>query len=279
MDGLGLTNVYQTEGGESRSKEHVAPVDAREVGHQLVVRHLMIVLVHIPQFHHTVAGLGDARLDGHHGLHLLLGRCRVVAHEHEEVLQIGLVGLSHACRLRIVVQIVVAQPQSESALTDAHDVHLRIAHVGTHADAVHHRLLTHTVDLSRHQLVLLAVLDGGDAVECRLQRCPALTVQAHAVHHQVVERAYLLSQRALLLRRVGKLQDQVLDTLLVLVIQIGEGTVVGMLVVQRMRAHPSACGILVEVVTRSYRGVKIGGVDTRRQRLCASRSGQHQTEC
>ena len=205
MDRLRLTYVHQVEGGESGGEEHVAPVDTGEVGHELVIGHLVVVLVDITQLNHAIAGLCDAVLDGHHGLHLLLGCGRVVAHEHEEVLQIGLVGLTHTGGLRILVQIVVAQSQSESALADANDVHFGIALVSSHADAKHHRIFTETVYLGCHKLIFLAVLDGGDAVECGLQWCPSLTVQAHAVHHQVIERADLLSERAFLLWGVGKL--------------------------------------------------------------------------
>ena len=117
VDRLGLTHVDQFEIGESGNLEHAVPVDAREVGLQLAVGHLMVVLVDVPQFHGAVAHLGDAVLDGHHGVHLLLGGHRVVAHHLEERLHILLICLTHTHRLLIVVQIVVTVTHTETALS------------------------------------------------------------------------------------------------------------------------------------------------------------------
>ena len=50
-----------------------------------------------------------------------------------------------------------------------------------------------------------------------------------------------------------------------------------MLTIQRMALHPSTSSILEEIVTWTYRGVKIGGVDTRRKSLSRCRSGNEQT--
>ena len=193
MDRLGLPHVHGVEAGESRGEEHVAPVDAGEVGHQLVVTHLVVVGVDVAQLHSAVAGFGDAGLDGHHCLHLLFGRVVVVAHHLEEVAHKGLVGLTYAHRLLVVVQIVVACAQSDATLAYAHDVLAGIALVGSHADAIHHGVLALVVEQCGDELVFAAVLDGGYLLKGGAQGLPSLTVQSHAVHHQVVERADFLA--------------------------------------------------------------------------------------
>ena len=69
-------------------------------------------------------------------------------------------------------------------------------------------------------------------------------VETHAVHHQIVERSDLLSERALLLRLIGILQDEFLDTLLIEFLKVDESTVLGMLCVQRMALEPTTSGVV-----------------------------------
>ncbi len=200
MDRLRLTHVDSVEGRKTAGQEHVAPVNAREVVNQLHITHLMVVGSHVAQLHLVVAGLGDARLDREHSLHFLLGRSLIVARHLEQVLQIGLVSLQHALVLLVVGEIVVAGAESESALTDAHDVPVGIALVGVHTDTKHHRRLTIVVELRRNKLIFAAVADGLNLIECRFDGCPSLAIEAGAVHHKVIQRANLLLQRTLLLR-------------------------------------------------------------------------------
>ena len=79
-------------------------------------------------------------------------------------------------------------------MSDAYKVPLGIFLVSPHADTKHHRVLAVAVELGAYELILLPVLDGRDLVECRLDRRPSLAVEAHGVHHEVVERSYLLSE-------------------------------------------------------------------------------------
>ncbi len=194
MDRLGLTDINVVESGEAGGEEDVAPVDTGEVVDKLVVGHLVIVGIDVAQFHLVVAHLSDTGLNGEHSLHLLLSRCLVSACEHKEFLQILLVSLEHTLVLRIVRDVVVALTKSESTLADTYEVPFSIFLVGADTDVEHRRTLTVAVELGAHELILLAVLDGGNLVECRLNRSPALAVEAHGVHHEVVERTDLLSQ-------------------------------------------------------------------------------------
>ena len=57
------------------------------------------------------------------------------------------------------------------------------------------------------------------------------------------------------------MQDEFLDVDLTFLIQVGESSVVGVLVVEGVAAQPSAGGILVEVVARLYAGVEVGCVE------------------
>ena len=278
VDGFGLAHVHGVDGGESAGQQHIAPVDSRIVGHQLEIAHLVVVGVDVAQLHVVVAGLGNAGLDGEHGLHLLLCRGLVVAREHEELLQIVLVGLEHALVLCVVGEVVVAGSKSESGLSQRHEVPVGIAHVASGSQAEHHGSLAVAVELGAHDLVFLAVFDGLDAVEVGLDGCPSLAVEAHAVHHQVVERANLLSERAFRLWRGGILHDDVLDALLVLFVEVSKGSVVGVFGIEGVGLEPSSCRIMVKVVARSDRGVQVGWVDSRSLRLCKPCRG-HKSHC
>ena len=154
----------------------------------------MIVGVYVAQFHVVVACLCYACLDGEEHIGLLLSRLFVVAYELEQGLDVFLVGVAHLNGLLVVVQIVVALAQTYSALRYSYDVLRRIALVGSHAYAEHHCAHALIVELSHDELILFLVLYRLNFRKHRFQRCGSLTVQTDAVHHQVVEVAYLLSE-------------------------------------------------------------------------------------
>ena len=278
MDRLRLSYVHIVEGGESAGQEHIAPVNSGEVVDELGIRHLMVVGLNVAQLHAVVAGLGDARLNIDNGLHLLLGSSLVVARHEEELLQISLVSFQDALVLRIVGKIVVAGVQSESALTHSNDVPLRIFLVGAYAYAKHHGTLTIAVELRHDQLILLAVLDGTNLGQRGLDGSVPLAVHARRVHHQVVERSYLLSERTLRLLGRSILQNDVLYAFLIEFKEIGERAVAGVLSVERVTLQPSSGSIMVEVVTGTNTGVEVLRVDARRRGgLCeGARSAQRQ---
>ena len=147
----------------------------------------MIILVDVTKLHLAVACLGNTSLNGHHSLHLLLSSSLVVAYHLEELLYVCLVSLTDLLGLVVVIEIIVAHSQSKTTLSHFHQIIGSITKVGTHTDAIHHGTLATEVKLSSNQLILSAVLDGSDAVESRLDRCPALLVQSNAVHAEVVE--------------------------------------------------------------------------------------------
>ena len=76
----------------------------------------------------------------------------------------------------------------------------------------------------------------------------------------------------------GVLHDDLLYALLILLIKVGESTVVGMLSIERMRLEPTAGCVLIEVVARPDRSVKIGQVNTRALRLSKTRGGR-ESQC
>ena len=117
MNRLRLAYIHHIESGEAAQQEHITPVDARIIAHQLVVAHLVIVGVDVAQLHLTVAGFGQTGLDSHHGLHLLLGSSVVIAHQFEQVFHVVLIGITNADGLRVIVQIVVTGAQSDATLS------------------------------------------------------------------------------------------------------------------------------------------------------------------
>ena len=271
MNRLGLAHIHHVERGEPAQQEHVTPVDAREIGHQLVVAHLMIVGIDVAQLHLTVAGFGQTGLDGHHRLHLLLGCGIVVAHQLEQVFHVVLVGITNADGLRVIVQIVVAGAQSDASLPYRHEVHRGIAHVGAHANAKHHGSLALTVELCRNELILTAVLDSGYLVESRFDGGPSLAVEAHTVHHQFVERANLLAESALGGLFLSSLQNEFLNLFLTSFAEVGKRAVAGVLGIEGMRLEPASGGITIEVVAWFHGRIEIVLVDAG-QSLCHSSS-------
>ena len=279
MQGFRLLHNELLEGGESRHPEHRWPVDTREFAHQLVVRILVVVGIDITQLHLVVAHLSDTLLDGIHLLHQLIGLRLVIAQSGEQAPAVSLIGLAHRQCLRVFVEVVVAVAQSESTLRDIDDIVIGIAEVGIHAPGIHHRALTATVNLGGHTLILLAVLHGTNLLDVGHDRCQPLLVTLQRVHHLVVERTDLIPQRTLLLWLGREFQNHLLNLLLVLLVEVEEGTVGHLVVAQRMRLEPVAAGIFHEVVTRFHVKVHVRLVVTI-QLLCRGccSANQHQRE-
>ena len=239
----------------------------------------MVVGTYVTKLHLIVADLGNACFDGQHGLHFFLGRCLVAARHDEQLLQIILVGSKHALVLRVVRQVVIAGAQTQSALPQTDNIPVGIAQVGIYPYAEHHRALAVAVELGCHKLILFLVLNVGNALERGLDGCPSLAVQTHAVHHQIVERTYLLLQRALLLPASGILQNDVLNALLAQFIQVGKGPVVRVFAVEGMAFQPSARGKMVEIVARPNAAVEVLQVNARRKVLAEHAGcGEHQAQ-
>ena len=197
VDRLKLTHVDVRERREALREEEVAPVDAREVLHEGIVCHLVVVGLHVAQLHLSLTCLSDACLDAHCSVRLALRSSLVVAGEHKHLLEVFGISLAHCNHLSVVREVVVALAESESALTDAYEVVGSVLHVGTYAGSEHKTVESACVKLRCHKLVLAAVSDVVDLLQKRLQRFCALTVAAHTVHGEVVERTYLLSECAL----------------------------------------------------------------------------------
>ena len=196
---LGLSHHKLFESGESRYPEHRGPVDAREVAHQFVVGHLVVIGIDVAQLHFVVAGPSNALFDGIHFLRQFAGLCLVIAQGCEHTFAVCFVGLTNHLCLRIVVEVVVAIAQSEPCLRDTDDVVVGIAEVGINPPGIHHRALTTTVYLGGNTLVFLAVLHGTNLFNVRHDGCQSLLVTLQRVHHLVVERTNLIAQRTLFL--------------------------------------------------------------------------------
>ena len=186
--------------GEALHEEYVAPVDARKFLHHSSVSHLMVVALNVAQLHFALACLGNACLYAHSCVGLALGIGLSVACKIEHHLQIIGISGTHGFNLCVVREIVVAVAQAESALSYAYKVVGGILHVGTYTYSEHCATHSTHVELSRYDLIFATVLNAVDGLQYRLQRLGCLTVAAHAVHSEIVERTDFLSERALGLR-------------------------------------------------------------------------------
>ena len=261
VDRLKLAYVDVRECGEALSQEEVAPVDAREVLHESVVCHLVVVGLHVAQLYLALACLGDACLDAYCGVGLALSSSLVVAGENEHLLEVFGVSLAHSNHLSVVREVVVALAESESALTKTHEVVGSVLHVGTYADSEHEAVETACVELCCDELILAAVVHVVNLLQNRLQRFCTLAVAAHAVHSEVVERTYLLSECALGLRFRRVLLDESKDALLVHLVEVGERSVASVFCIKRVGLAPATDSILIEVLSGLHCRVHVGEID------------------
>ena len=192
-----LAYVYMRECGEALHEEYVAPVDAREFLHHCGIGHLVVVALNVAQLHFALACLGYACLYAHSCVGLALGIGLGVACKIEHHLQIIGISGTYGFNLCVVREIVVAVAQAESALSNTNKVVGGILHVGTDTYSEHCATHSTHVELSRYYLIFATVLNAVDGLKDWLKRLGCLTVAAHAVHSEIVERTDFLSERAL----------------------------------------------------------------------------------
>ena len=244
---LWLLNNHLAKGRAAAHPEHHCPVDAGEFLQQFGIGVFMVVGIYVAQLHLVVALLGYAVLYGHHCIHLLGCFLLGIADEGEELLAVGLVCFAHRLCLIVVVEIVVGDTKSKSSLGDAHHVLSGVAEIGSHTPREHHCVFSAAVELSRQTEILRTVLHVAQTLQGRFQWFVTLAVEPHAVHHEVVESAYLVTQCAGFLWFVGKLQYQLVNLKLVLVVEVHKRSVCHMFRVERMVLQPCSCGILYEI--------------------------------
>ena len=220
----------------------------------------MIVGTNITELYLTIPRLCKTLLNGIYSIHLLLCSSLIIAHKHEHWLAVLLVCLTDCVCLRIIVEIVVASAKSETCLTDRNDVHVCLTEVCTYAKTEHQSATALTVDVWAYTHILLTILDGTNTLKERFNRLITLLVTTDRVHHLVVECAYLLTERSLGLRIVGKLKDKLIDLLLVKLIEINKRAVTCLVWTKWMVLDECTCGIFHKVITRLHAKVHVSAV-------------------
>ena len=233
------------------------PVDALEVVEQLVPGHDVDALVGVARFY--LVELGDANLvlDGPLGLHHALGFLIAMAHHLQEVLVEFLDGAYHHLLLLAGVVVVFFRERG-SAMSGAHHILIGVERIHRQINAEWSRAKSLGVEVIHHLEHLVVGLDRTHLLEVGQNGLITHLVAAHGVHVQAIQAANLLAIGALRQLLAGILHDEVVDAVVVLFIEVHEGAVLGVLLVERVSFEPSAHGILPEVVTRFHTQVHIG---------------------
>ena len=143
-------------------------------------------------------------------------------------------------------------------MTSVNQILRRVEGVQTKAHAEGSGIESLGIEVAHQLQGLLAGLDGTYLLQIRQNRLIAHLVTAYAVNVKAIKRTNFLPVAALWqIFLVGIFHNQRVDALIVLLFQVNESTVHGVLLVQWVVLQPCAHGILPEVVTRFYTLVKI----------------------
>ena len=125
--------------------------------------------------------VGERGFDLHGGGGILIGLGLRLAGEHQQMRHVGDEVLADFLALRVGFGVVVAVGQSEAAGVDADDHHAGILRIlfSAGVEEVEAALIG---ALAQEGGDLFAILDGGDAVELRLERREAARVDGIGVH-------------------------------------------------------------------------------------------------
>ena len=163
--------------------------------------------------------------------------------------------------LRLFREVVVAVGEAQAALVEVHDDHFGILRVGA-TSGVEETTDAVAVELA-HQLGQVGlVVEAVDHVEIRLQFAVAASVDGDGVHACIVEVTDLLGYAAL--RGAGVLRhliDDVLDQQLVALVNLGEGSVGGVLFRNRVVLQPLVVDEAEEIFSRVDYGVHVAQLD------------------
>ena len=193
-------------------------------------------------------GAGQSRLDGEHVGGLLCGHVSLVAAEGEDALHVGGESVADGERSGVGVEVVLLLAEREPALPYLYEIVLAVLDIGVGAGGEVERHTRGRKLCSRvHQVG--GRVDGGEAGGVLAYRGYALLVLAYGVHGEVVEVADLLLDGAFLIVLGSEILDNAAHLLVVVLIELFEGAVAGVVARQRVLLHPAAAGVLVEVVS------------------------------
>ena len=267
VNGLGLVDADFVYRRITLTQEEEVPIDAGIVAQQFGVGHLMIVAFDIAQLGGGVRGLGDAGFDTEHLFHLARCICLGRTGHDKKLLDVGAISLTYLARGLVILQIVVTFAERQAALVDLHEVHLGILDVGAATYANHARNAA-TFQMVGEQKIGGFVVDGAHL----LQRCTngfvAFTVTTHAVHGKTIERTDFLCQTAGSCGLLCQILNQRADTLLIDFFELVELPVTSVFGRERMGFHPTAAGILIEILAGTSCKIHISTIKRGRRCLC-----------
>ena len=121
------------------------------------------------------------------------------------------------------------------------------------------RVEAQSVELAHQFEGLFARLHVAYLLQIRHNGLVTHLIAGHAVHIEAIEGANLLTVGALrqiLLACI--LRDEVVDAVVVLLVEIGKRTILGVNLIEGVGLQPSTYGILPEIITGFYTGIHVG---------------------
>ena len=266
VNGLRLVDTYFGKRGIALILEQHFPINARIIAQEFGVGHLVIIAFHVAQLGGRIGSFGNARLDVEHLLHLLRGFCLGGAGHDKQLLDIGAIGLTNLARLGIIFQIVVAFAKCQAALVDLHQVHLGILDVGAATDPDHARNPAAFQTIGQREIGRL-VPEGAHFVQRGTNGFVAFAIASHAVHRKSIERSDLLRQTAVGCGFRGEVFDQRANALLIHLFELIELGIASVFGRERVGFHPTATGILIEILAGTSREIHVGTIKRAYRRL------------
>ena len=139
-------------------------MDVGIIGFKLLERELVVVGLHVAELRLALGDESQGGLEAHDEVALLLGLLLGESEELEHIDDKLLVGVADVGRGLVVVEVVLALAERQSALVDVEDIHLRVLLVGAKAHTHGHAVAEDAI-LALH---FLQVGDGAGRLHLRM---------------------------------------------------------------------------------------------------------------
>ena len=259
--------------GQSHQVEVLAPVDGGIALLQHIDGEDIVLLGVVAGFSTAHRGLGKLILDVIHGLGGLLGIAFLVTGEHVHLHEVVDIGLLNLLSVGIGVQVVVTVGQAARAGFHVEHIHVAVHQVSLHGNA--EKWVGEVQVLISDKRGEVGLLEGLHICKILHQGSSALTVQAHAVHGQVEQVGHLLAHSAACMLLVCQVVEEFLELFAVLLGQVVEDAIAGILGFEGVGFHPATASILEKVFTGRNGEVHVGTVHTCRDSLCRGSQCAH----
>ena len=266
---LGFGDVERVQPGKAHALEVAAPVQRRRQRLELGPGHAVVELVGVAPIHSRERRLGQSRLHLHdraRGGGRLADQLEDLAH----MLEVALPGL---LRFRVLVEVVVAVREPETAGIDEGD-HLRgVPEVLGASEGEHQAAAAGGKVQGRQQAGdLLHGPESGDLLQRRLEGSDSKLLHRRFVHAGGEEVADLLLYRRPSGTALGRFLEDSPEELLVLVGQLAVDAPARLIGRNGVPLHPAAAAELVELHAGIGRSIQRGQIQARRIGQSAQRS-------